>query len=873
MVLVLKPTAAQQSALQQLVTAQQDPASAQYRKWLTPAEYADRFGMSQNDIDQVRAWLESEGFTVQHVSPSRTWLVFSGTAAAAGAAFGTQIRRYQFEGKLHYANATAPSIPAALASVVSSIRGLTDFRLKPRIRPLAPDMLSASGFRAIAPDDFATIYNVSPLFKDGIDGTGQSIAIVGQSRVNPSDASQFRTRFNLAAQTVTPILAPGSTDPGVISGDVDESNLDIEWAGAVARNAQILFYYSTDVWTSAQAAIDDNKAKVLSMSYGACEMMDLVDLPTFRLFVQQANAQGMTFLAASGDSGAGDCDGADAAIAENGPAVDVPASIPEVTGMGGTEFQDQAAISLYWDANNNALQYIPEIVWNNTARYDALTASGGGVSIYFPQPGWQTGPGVPNDGFRHVPDISLASSSGHVPYYVYTSGAAHYYGGTSVAAPSMAGIVALLNQYLVNSKIQSQAGLANINPQLYRMAAAGTAGVFHDVTSGDNKVPCTGGSPGCSSSTPGVNGTIGYSAGANYDMATGLGSVDAYNLIHQWSTQLPAKSSVVPSIDSNPVYQQAAGLSSNPWRFTLTLTEEAGVPTTLTGMTVNGTSYTSQIATLFGTTAIPASNSVSATMGLSNLSVPTNVVFVFSGVDASGTTWTTQMSIPFKGTEVNLGVVGISNAASGQQVFAPGEIVSLYGTGMGNAAQSAGAVPLPTFLSGFAAFVNNVQVPLYYVSPNQVNMQIPYETASGPATLELWNPYQDVFMRRAFTVQQNAPGIFMFADGTINPSPAGSRGQTYVLYITGEGRVSPSVATGDTPAAGTPLASLPKPVQPVSVTVGGVTATTTFVGIPWGLVGATQINFTIPDAAPLGKQPVVVTVGTVSSPPAYFTVQ
>ena len=242
--------------------------------------------------------------------------------------------------------------------------------------------------------------------------------------------------------------------------------------------------------------------------------------------------------------------------------------------------------------------------------------------------------------------------------------------------------------------------------------------------------------------------------------------------------------------------------------------------------------------------------------------------FSFSGVDATGRTWTSPLSIPFTGPRTALTIGGVSNAATGQQVFAPGEIVSVYGTGMGSLAQAAASTPLPQFLAGFEAWVNNVPTPLYYVSPNQVNLQIPYETpVGGTAQLMIGNPYENS-PNFPITVSSAGPGIFTFQDGTINPFPSGTRGQTVTLYITGDGAVRPGVTTGDIPAAGI----VPKPRLAVTVTVGGVAATTTFIGIPSWSVGVTQINYTIPPTAPTGRQPVVVTVGTAQSPPAYINV-
>ncbi len=366
---------------------------------------------------------------------------------------------------------------------------------------------------------------MTPLYNAGINGTGQKIAIAGQIEVNLSDIEAFRSQFNLPANDPQPVLV-GSRNPGsnASSGDLAESDLDLEWSGAVAPNATIIFVYSTDVMTSLQYAIDEKLAPVVSVSYGSCEQE--TPASEYNAFVQwgeQANAQGMTWFAASGDDGAADC-----ADSQNpGLAVDLPGSVPEVTSVGGTEYME--GTGTYWSATNNAngasaLSYIPEMTWNDSAEDGEPSASGGGASILFSKPSWQTGPGVPADNARHVPDVSLNASDDHDGHLVYTSGSLQVYGGTSVSAPSFAGLTALLNQKL------GSGGVGNINPNLYSLAQS-NAGIFHDVTTGNNivTVACSRRQTNCAA-TP-----VGYYAGVGYDQTTGLGSVDAYKLVMGWN--------------------------------------------------------------------------------------------------------------------------------------------------------------------------------------------------------------------------------------------------------------------------------------------------------------------------------------------------
>jgi uncharacterized protein (TIGR03437 family) len=865
----LKPSPAQQSSLQQLLAAQQNPASTDYHQWLTPEQYAGRFGASQGDVNRITAWLQSQGLHLQRVARGRNWIQFSGTAQQVENALHTQIHRYLENGELHYANSTNPSIPAALSDIVLGIRGLNNFRLKPRLKPRALGPRNTTGVaHQMAPDDFATIYDVLPLYAAGIDGTGQKLVVVGQTDINVSDIQAFRNQFNLAAINLQQILVPQQSDPGISQDDLPEADLDIEWSGSVARDATIIFVYSDNVFISLQEAIDQAYAPVITMSYGLCEGSDLVDLPTEQELAQQGNAEGITWFAAAGDSGAADCEDSGATIAQDGLAVDAPGSIPEVTAMGGTEFNE--GNGNYWSNSNtangaSALGYIPEMVWNDTGDGGGLSAGGGGTSLYFPQPAWQTGPGVPNGSFRHVPDLAIAASADHDGYFVYTGGSMQIYGGTSVAAPTMAGIATLLNQYLLSSGAEKQAGLGNINPMLYRMEQ-NSPSVFHDVTVGNNIVPCVIGSPNC------TTGSFGYDAGPNYDQASGLGSPDAYKFVHGWSSPsvAPKASAVVPSIDQNPVFEQSLNRSGYRWSYTIALTEEAGVATTVTGFSINGQSY--DVNTVFGSNQIPADGSIaSENLGFATLAVPVNVTFSFTGVDASGVTWSRQLTVPFDGPQTQLTVGGASNAASGVQAYAPGMLLSVYGTALGDFAQSAGTIPLPQYLAGFEAQINGVTTPLYYVSPGQVNLQIPYETQTGSATLMLGNPYFN--LNYNLEIVPAAPGIFMTNGFVSAPFSSASPGETSALFITGEGQVSPALATGTTPAATTPLAQLPKPQLPVTVTVAGQTASIAFKGIPSGLVGVTQVNYTVPPNTPPGVQEVVVTVGGVASQPAKLTVK
>lgn len=541
-----KLTDAQQAELNQLVEDQQNPASPRYHQWLTPEEFGERFGMSQADLDRVVAWLESSGFSNVQANHSHTEVSMSGTAALAQSAFAASIHLYQARGATHYANSTDPSLPRALEGMVAAIRGLNDFHPRPHITShRVPDPRFTSnltGSHFLAPADFATIYNLQALYNSGFRGNGQKIAIPGQVAISAANVQSFRSASGLATNNPQIIQAgtPGSTD----SGDLKESYLDVEWAGALAPNATVIFVTSGDAFTSVNYIIDHNIAPVLSITYGACEsQFGDAGLTAENADFEQANAQGMTVLAAGGDSGAADCDGSSGpnssapTSATHGLAVDFPASSPYVTGVGGLEFNEGSGT--YWSASNNsqngsALSYIPEKVWNDTTPNNALSAGGGGRSSKFPKPVWQQGAGVPNDSVRDVPDLAFSASPGHDTYLICAGNGDCTNGfrdsstnldavaGTSASAPVFAAIVALLNQRMGTSE-------GNINPALYRLAAS-SSDAFHDTTVGNNIVPCTSGTPNCPASRQ-----LGYSAAVGYDLASGWGSINAFNFVNEWN--------------------------------------------------------------------------------------------------------------------------------------------------------------------------------------------------------------------------------------------------------------------------------------------------------------------------------------------------
>ncbi len=623
--LAFQPSKAQQQDLNSLLAQQQDRTSPNYRKWLTPAQFADRFGMSRSDIQRVSSWLQSQGFAVTSVSNSRNEISFEGTVSQIEATFQTEIHNYLVDGVMHFANSKNPSVPAALAGSVLAVGHLHDFA--PRPRALARPHLTSyqTGNHFLTPADFATIYDVAPMYSNNGDGTGQKIAVMGQSSVNPTDLSNFRSAAGLSANAPQMVLLSGTTSTRC-PNDEGESDLDLEWSGGVAKNASIIFVYAglssgdtctarngLSVWDALDYAVQNKVAPFISTSYGYCEGgaagqtgVGLAFAQQVQGWAQQANSQGQTIVSASGDDGAADCDGL-VASATQGLAVDVPASIPEVTGMGGNTFTGDSTTNTapggnppYWaaatataDLVSSALEYIPEDAWNDTGTGD-LAASGGGASLFFPKPTWQTGTGVPAANARYVPDLSIAASPNHDGYLVCSEdggntglqsscasgfrdsgGSFTVVGGTSVAAPTFSAILALINQQ------GGSPGFGNVNPTLYGFAAS-TPSVFHDVITGNNKVACSTGTVNCPAGTT----QIGFSAGVGYDQVTGLGSVDANKLATAWVATLTPQFSLTPTVTSFQVAQGSSvdatvNVTLNPG-FTGTVTFLCAEPSALT---------------------------------------------------------------------------------------------------------------------------------------------------------------------------------------------------------------------------------------------------------------------------------------------------
>jgi hypothetical protein len=432
--LVMAPSPAQQAALNQLLAEQQDRTSANFHKWITPEQYADRFGLSPSDMNKISAWLQSQGFSIVRLARGRNAVVFSGTAAQIESAFNTEIHRYSINGEMHIANATPISLPAALIDIVTNIRGLTNFRYKPMyVRP-SPGALASAHPRytttidgntdyLLAPGDIATMYDLSPLYSAStpIDGTGEKLAIIGQTDIYLDDINYFRQGFGFSTIPSTTTVTAGEclinssgivqstettqecnttyfnyilagTDYGVSLGDLIEADLDLEWSGAIAYNAQIVFVNapinsaetSGGVDVALEYAIDNDVAPVISMSYGICEYYG----GTLETELSQAGPEGITVMNSAGDTGSAACDNSPPGTtstsspplpytpAQGGQSVNYPASSVYVTGVGGTSIPLGDFSSQYWGGSNatnggSALSALvgQEAAWNDDAAF------------------------------------------------------------------------------------------------------------------------------------------------------------------------------------------------------------------------------------------------------------------------------------------------------------------------------------------------------------------------------------------------------------------------------------------------------------------------------------------------------------------------
>ncbi len=624
--LILKRSPQQQAAFDALVHDQQVPTSPSYRQWLKASDLR-KFGPDQADVAKVVAWLQSRGLTVNEVSPSGMSIDFGGTAKAIASAFGTSLHQVTMaNGEAHIANVTDLTIPAALSPVVSGAT-LSNFFPKPNLVKATKSVVrkaaakagvspqdDVGGYEAVTPQDFNVIYNVNPLLKGSapsgqLTGSGVTVAVIEQTDILAADWHSFRNAFGLNPYAgKLEFQHPACTDPG-FTGDEGEAALDAEWIGVAAPGATIIeascagTALTFGVETSMQRLVErDTVAKVFSISYGGPEQESSASfLAGWSNLVEEASSEGISVFVSSGDSGSSYNRNE---IAQDGLAVNGLSTNPYNTTVGGTDFLDayQNKIGLYWRASNvarysSAKSYIPEIPWDNSCAGAIITSYGGyatsidscndpnnpfnfqdgvggtgGESTVYTKPDFQNGvPGMPADGMRDQPDVSLFASNGFWGHFLvlcmsdaneggttcdYTSADDTFgnaAGGTSFASPAFAGIAALI--------VEKNGPVGNTAPRLYDLAktqftsttlatqclsgygrATSKSCVFYNVNNGNIAEPCYATSGDCFSTrfaTQGIGvlrnndlpGKDAYPAQKGYSLATGLGSVNVTNLL------------------------------------------------------------------------------------------------------------------------------------------------------------------------------------------------------------------------------------------------------------------------------------------------------------------------------------------------------
>ena len=633
MLLVLKRSAEQQTALAKLLDDQQDKGSSNYHKWMTPEEFGKQFGPTDADMQTITIWLQSHGFEVG-TSKGRTVLEFSGSASQVREAFHTSIHKYVVNGEQHWANASDPAIPTALVGAVAGVLTLHNFvkqpashfsvqkvpaKVVPGKKPDVTFTQNGQVIHALAPQDYAVIYNIGPAYS--VTSTfAPNIGVVGRTDIynGGEDIRDFRSQVGVGDVNASGgysfgILYNGPNPGNSGGGEEAEATLDSTWSSAIAAfSGSVTLVVSGTTNTtdgtdlSEQYIIENNLSDIMTESFSGCEYFATdAQIAGTNALAEQAAAQGITYLVSTGDNGAEGCDDPSVPPAKGPVSVNMLASTPFNIAVGGTMFNDESNPSQYWASSTTisetALSYIPENVWNESSATAGLWAGSGGASAGnlgnnqisppgttpgITKPSWQSvsGLNIPQDGVRDLPDVAL-TAAGHDPYLLCFEGSCvpnsqgefyvYFISGTSAAAPSFAGIMAL-----VDGAAGERQGQANY--VLYSLAAAqaaqglypapcngsNTGGlpsgncIFNDVTVGNNVVP-------------GETGSF-YQAGPGYDLTTGLGSVNVYNLVTNWKTATfnATTTNLVLGSTSNITHGTPVNVS-----ITVTPSSGTGVPT------------------------------------------------------------------------------------------------------------------------------------------------------------------------------------------------------------------------------------------------------------------------------------------------------
>ena len=924
--LVLSRSDEQETSLRQLINDMHTPGTASYHKWLTPDQFGKQFGPSDEDISKVETWLTGHGFNVTKVNPGKQTIEFSGSVAQLRNTFHTQIHKYEVNGEAHYANANPPQIPAALAPVVAGFVALNNFRPRSYIKELGkaaynpktgtaqPEWTIGPGSPAyqnnyvLSPADYAVQYDLSPLYTGGVNGSGQAIAIINESNVNIGLVNQFRTLFGLPANPPQVIIDgndPGvdginnSDGPNYASG---EAYLDVEWAGAVAPNATVDLVIASDtelqsgLILAAEHAVYSNVAPIMSLSFGACESAIGSTNAFLNTLYEQAAAQGITVLVSTGDSGSAGCDNDNAQeYAVSGQAVSGFASTPYNVAVGGTDFyyssynQGSPAINTqlgtYWNTtpSNSAATpsikgVIPEQPWNdsqfglnlfsiyNSIGATSIAGASGGESSLYTKPSWQKGTGVPGDGMRDIPDVSLFAANGlNASFYpvcssdgdcqpastgstVQISGV----GGTSASTPSFAGIMALVNQQY------GRQGLANF--VLYPLATQFPA-AFHDVVNGTNSVPCQEGSPDCiapfnpfslngstvSLGQIGTGTTPEYDATTGYDLASGLGTVDANVLVTDWN-KVTFASTTTTLTPSKTTFAHGTAVTLNG-----SVMASSGTPTGQVALVTGSTDVNQQALTSFPLSGGSYSGIVSNLPGGTY-----NIWGYYSGdsTNAASSSQPTQINVTSENSTLSLAINGSATS--------PGTSIP-YGTQLLLSAQpkatsTSTGIPSGTviFSDGSAAIntaVITAQGDAEYNPPFAVGSHSISAKYSGDQSYNASSSAAPI----TFTIAKDTPNLFVGASNVIS-SPfvviGGPNQPTVVNVLVEDGAISTFAQNNGF------LAPVPVAAPTGSVTLSGS-------GLPSGFAGTQTLKATTDPSTGAPSGIVIFTIPASNSAASY----
>ncbi len=814
--LVLSRSPGQQAAFEQLLADQQNPASPDYHHWLTPGEVGQRFGLSDQDIATITAWLQSQGLRVNWVAPSRIFIGFGGTAADVGHAFQTEMHYFSVRGARKLSVNSDPMVPTALIPAIRAIRGLYTIDEQPNhsvstVQSDAPQLTNSGGSHFIGPADFDTIYDVPASYS----GAGVTVGIVAWSRVSFVDLDNFRAKTGLNFPNPTQIVptAYGGVDPGaafiappggnVSIGGQSEATLDVVRVAGTAPGANILLMVAAQnssgdgIGPDAQYMIQTTPVpvQVISISFGGCESANGASgVAYWDSLFQQAATEGISVFVSSGDSGASGCDDAFKTPPTN-PRANSPnyiCSSSYATCVGGTEFADVSMASTYWNPSSSAnlesaRSYIPEGGWNESTA-TSVAASGGGVSAIVATPSWQTGTGVPaaRSG-RYTPDVSFSASQ-HDPYFACMAAISGggcvgspfgfvAFSGTSASAPGMAGVAALLDQKL---------GVAqgNLNQKLYSTASA-YPGSFHDVTVNSSGVAgCDiNTSSMCNNSIPGANGGAGepgFLVGYGYDEVTGLGSLDVQTFLNDYTTETAPAVTVSPFAKSITTVQ---GLI-----VTISISGPGNGPTPSGSITLTSGSYSSGAIVL-------SSGSASINIPAGSLAVGTDLLSVSYAPDAaSSATYSGASGLNSVTVSLTTPTVTVSLSSSNITTAQPltvtiavsggaGSIIPTGTVGLSGGGYSTGPVTLVsgsatiTLAAGLLTIGTDTLTAIYnpdtqgyltYLAAQGSNSVAVTATAKLTPTVTVTPP--------GGVVKNTIPLVIaiVVSDGTSNPTPTGS---------------------------------------------------------------------------------------------------